>query len=246
MAIILRQICLVARDLEPVRDALEETFSLKVCYKDPDVGQFGLENILMPVGSQFLEVVTPIKADAPAVRFLDRRGGDSGYMVICQTTEPHEQAAIRARAVDLGIRIVLETTLEGHSFLQFHPADMGGSFLEADWDALNEPQGRWAPANERAWTDFVDTSRVQAIAGATLEAQDPAAVASAWSTVLGLPAQEADGGTFTIALANATLHFHPLPDGTAPGLAGITLKKAPGTDLSIPHADIGGVRIDLE
>src|SRR5690348_16129830 len=57
MSIRLRQICLVAEKLAPVLDDLKAIFALDVCFVDPAVAAFGLENSLLPVGSNFLEVV---------------------------------------------------------------------------------------------------------------------------------------------------------------------------------------------
>ena len=61
MSIRLRQIALVANKLAPVIDDLKAVFGLEVCYIDPGVGAFGLENSLLPVGNNFIEVVAPIK-----------------------------------------------------------------------------------------------------------------------------------------------------------------------------------------
>ena len=55
----LRQVCLVARELAPVEAALCDVFDLKVCHRDPAVGAYGLENILLPIGDNFLEIVPP-------------------------------------------------------------------------------------------------------------------------------------------------------------------------------------------
>ena len=49
-------------------------FGLEVCYRDPQIGRLGLRNILMPVGSNFVEVVAPVPAGTTAERYLDRRG----------------------------------------------------------------------------------------------------------------------------------------------------------------------------
>ena len=68
----LRQICLVARDLDLVVDDLCAVFGVKVCHRDPEVGQFGLRNALMPFGSNFLEVVSPLRDGTAAGRYLGR------------------------------------------------------------------------------------------------------------------------------------------------------------------------------
>ena len=72
----LRQIALVARELEPVVDDLCAVLGLEVCYRDPGVAEFGLHNALMPIGTSFLEVVSPDARGhhrGPAARAARRR-----------------------------------------------------------------------------------------------------------------------------------------------------------------------------
>ena len=80
----IRQIALIARELAPVVDDIRDVFGLEVAYRDPQVAAFGLESAVFPVGNQFLEVVAPTREGTPGGRYLDRRNGDGGYMVICQ------------------------------------------------------------------------------------------------------------------------------------------------------------------
>ena len=46
----LRQVALVARELEPVVDRLCSELGLSVCFRDPGVGAFGLHNALFKIG----------------------------------------------------------------------------------------------------------------------------------------------------------------------------------------------------
>ncbi len=48
MTIQLRQICLVAQELEPAIDDLTTILGVKACFVDPGVGKFGLENTSWP------------------------------------------------------------------------------------------------------------------------------------------------------------------------------------------------------
>ena len=72
MGLYLRQICLVGADLAAIRADLEAVFGTPVCHVDPAVGKFGLENILMAFGTQFLEVVSPTQPGTAAGRYIDR------------------------------------------------------------------------------------------------------------------------------------------------------------------------------
>ncbi|HAO43782.1 MAG TPA: hypothetical protein DCR53_25045, partial [Afipia sp.] len=71
----LRQICLVAPHLEPVVGDIAAIMGLTVCYRDPNVARYGLENALLPVGTTLLEVVAPFQGGTAAGRFIDKTGG---------------------------------------------------------------------------------------------------------------------------------------------------------------------------
>src|SRR5262249_57046707 len=101
-AVRLRQVALVARRLEPVAARPQAELDLGEPYHDPGVSEFGLENAVFALGDTFLEVVAPVQAGTTAGRYLDRRGGDSGYMAIFQV--PDVKVA-RARVAALGIRV---------------------------------------------------------------------------------------------------------------------------------------------
>ena len=122
----LRQIALVAAELEPVVEALRETFGLGEPFPDPGIDTFGLCNAVFPIGSTFLEVVSPTRPGTTAGRLLERRGGDGGYMVIVQSDS---LAVDRERVGALGVRIVWETKLDDAETIHLHPRDVGGAIL---------------------------------------------------------------------------------------------------------------------
>ena len=98
----IRQVALATRELEPVVEDLCTVLGVEVAYSDPAIKVFGLRNVVMPIGDTFLEVLTPVEPDTAAGRFLDRRGGDGGYMVILQTDDLDAE---RKRMTELGVRI---------------------------------------------------------------------------------------------------------------------------------------------
>ena len=57
----LRQICLVAPQLEPVISDIAAIMGLDICYRDGNVAKYGLENALLPVDTILLEVVAPFQ-----------------------------------------------------------------------------------------------------------------------------------------------------------------------------------------
>ena len=83
----LRQVALVAADLDSVVGELCSTLDLEVVFNDPGVGEFGLHNALMMIGDQFLEVVAPTTNGTTAGRLLDKRDGDGGYMAIYEVDD---------------------------------------------------------------------------------------------------------------------------------------------------------------
>lgn len=223
MPIHLRQICLVASQLHPALDQLSKTFSLPNCYVDPAVEKFGLENSLLAIGSQFIEVVASIAEDTAAGRFLQRRGGDGGYMVIGQVATLEEQAQLRQRAIDNQVRITYESERQSWNVMQLHPADMGAAFLEVDWDQQADMEGNWHPAGGSGWQKLDSTSVVRAISAVELQSDDPEALAEHWSEVIGSPVIEKRGDA-VVALANAELRFVLVRDGRGSGLAGVDLQ----------------------
>lgn len=222
MTIQLRQICLVARELAPVIDELADILGLERCFVDPGVGVFGLENTLLPVGRNFLEVVAPIREDTAGGRYLDRRGGDGGYMVITQADTRSNQQALRQRALENGVRVAHESERDGWNICQLHPGDMIAAFLEVEWDRHEDLCGHWMPAGGDGWQSNVRQDVTVDILGVELQGPDPAALADLWAKVLGLPLNTA-GAARSIALNNATLRFVEAADGRGPGLGGLDL-----------------------
>jgi hypothetical protein len=226
MSIRLRQIALVANKLAPVIDDLKAVIGLEVCYIDPGVGVFGLENSLLPVGNNFIEVVAPIKEGTAGGRYLKRRGGDGGYMVICQCESHAAQLERRERALSVGVRIAWERESGGYHVMQLHPADTGGSFFEIDWDAKGEVEGNWEPAGGNGWRSAKRTEIVSAYSAVELQSPDPAGLAERWSSIAGVPIRKDVRGRLEMRLDNASVRFVEATDGRGEGLSGIDIVVA--------------------
>lgn len=180
----LRQVALVAHDLGAAVAGLNRVLGIDVAFNDPGVATFGLHNAVLPVGTQFIEVVSPVQEGTAAGRQLARMGGDGGYMVIAHTDD---QAPFRARAESLGIRTALEAEDHGYKIWQLHPGDTGGSFLEIDFQpGGDDPHGPWTPAGP-GWQRFVRTNIVDSITGVELAVPDPGKTAARWREILGQP-----------------------------------------------------------
>ena len=87
----LRQLVIATNKIEVLADNICDLFELKRTFSDPELIVFGLENILIPLGDTFIELVTPVKENTSAERFLKKRGGDGGYMVIVDAIDLSEE-----------------------------------------------------------------------------------------------------------------------------------------------------------
>jgi catechol 2,3-dioxygenase-like lactoylglutathione lyase family enzyme len=227
----LRQVALVARDCGAVAGQLRHALGLGSPYHDPGVGRFGLTNAVFAVGEEFLEVVAPVQPDTAAGRYLERRGGDGGYMAIFQVPD---LAAARRRLAGLGVRVVWTADLPDIAATHLHPGDVPGAIVSLDWAA--PPQSwRWAGP---AWTGRAPAPGPGGVTGLTIEVNDPPAAARRWAAVLGLPG--AGGGNAAVVElpgSGQRLRFVPARAGHGEGIAAVTVARLTGG----PRV-IGGVR----
>ncbi len=119
----------VCKDLEASSDELCDTLGIEVAYRDPSVGKWGLANVVCPTGHDFLEIVSPTRDGTSAGRYIERRKGDGGYMVIIQVPDA---VAERRRVIGLGVRAVEEKDTPGYIYTHFHPSDTAGVLLSID------------------------------------------------------------------------------------------------------------------
>ena len=126
----------MAAELEPAAAALRAELGLGEPFRDPGVAEFGLVNAVFAIGDCFLEVVSPTRAGTAGGRYLERHGGDGGYMVIFDL-EDLESA--RGRAAELGVRVVWRIDLPDISGTHLHPADMRGAIVSIDGSARMAP-----------------------------------------------------------------------------------------------------------
>ena len=234
----LRQVCLVAHDLAKAEADVTEVLGLEVCHRDPNVGRYGLENFLVPIGTSFLEVVAPKTpgTETAAGRYLQRRRGDGGYMVImdCDDVAPW-----RTHMGTVGVRLVEDRAYEdtsgtGAHLMQFHPRDTGACIMEIDHHVGGDDlHGHYQWAGDH-WQDHVRNDRALEIAGVVLQSEEPDALAKRWAQILKRPRDQKFGAIF---LDNAAIDFAHARDGRGEGLAGIGISvKDKGTVLETAKA----------
>src|SRR3954451_16786042 len=170
----LRQVVLVARELDEFAGELRAELALGEPFADPGVGEFGLANAVFALGDQFVEVIAPKQDGTAAGRWLERHGGDGGYMLIFQLDD---LAAARARVKDMGIRVVWQADLHEISGTHLHPADTRGALVSLD-AARPAASWRWGGPG---WEDRAAPGRVD---GGTVKVREPGKTEQIWTDVL--------------------------------------------------------------
>jgi hypothetical protein len=182
----LRQICLAAAALEPAVRAIEQVLGLAVCYRDPNVARFGLENAVFPIGTSFLEVVAPTQPDTAAGRFLERSAGRGAYMVIFDCNDPERRAA---RAEVLGVRTATVFEHDGFRGFQLHPKDCRAAMLELDHtDGGDDPMAAYGPAGGTGWTHAIRSDVTRRLSRIRVASPRPEDLAGHWARIFELPA----------------------------------------------------------
>jgi hypothetical protein len=163
-------------------------------------------------------------------------------MVILQSDD---LAADRRRAESLGVRVVWEIALPDIATIHLHPRDLGGALVSLD-QARPPAAWRWAGP---AWEKHMRTGVVRRIAGAELQAADPAALASRWAEVLGRSASWDGADVHEVALEEGRLRFVPPRDRRGDGLAVVELEAADADRARRTARDRGlspdGTRIEI-
>ncbi|UFZ02469.1 VOC family protein [Bradyrhizobium ontarionense] len=202
----LRQICLVAPKLEPVVSDIAAIMGLEVCYRDPHVGKYGLENALLPVGPILLEVVSPTREGTAAGRFLDKTGGRGGYMAIFACDDPDGRAA---RANAMGVRTANVIDHPPYHGVQLHPRDCRAAFIELNHtDGSDDVLGPYPPAGPD-WTRAIRTDVTAALTEVVLQSPEPASLAAHWGRILDVATAADDHGGWQLTLPNAAIRVTP-------------------------------------
>ena len=253
MVLRLRQVAIVGNDYEETEAALSAVFDLRAAYRDPGnrpareagVSIFGLKNFVMPIGNQFLELVVPLE-DGPtsaAGRYLQRRGGPGGYMLLFQVPRS-EYGAHSEHLSEMGVRTVAggDISEEGSEAMHVHPKDLPGCLVELRWcENEDVSDGDWWPV-ERDWRDHRNTKFVDAICGAEIQTPDPLSLVERWAEVLQVPMTMLDGVP-TIPTIDGPVRFSEPSDDRPEGLGAIDV-RVPDAQLIADRAASFGLRCD--
>ena len=231
----LRQLVMVSSLRDPIVNSLCNLFDIKVSFNDPGVAHFGLENAVLPVGTDFLEVVSPVEENTTAGRYLDRRNGDGGYMVIIQVDD---FLAAKQSVKENNIKVVWESDHPEAKAIHLHPKQMGGAILSLDW--MNPKESwKWAGPN---WDKFVNTSLVNRFVGVEIQAENPEDMKNTWQSVLNLKNERVTGNQ--INLDNTWIRFLEDEDGRGSGVSAFCLEANDNDKLFEKASDLGLVYED--
>jgi hypothetical protein len=227
----LRQVALVAGDCDATARLLQEEFEWPEPFHDPGVGRFGLTNAVFAAGDTFIEVVAPVQPGTTAGRYLERRGGDSGYMAIFQMPDLGDA---RRRVAAAGVRVVWTADLADIAGTHLHPKDVPGAIVSLDW--ADPPESwRWAGPE---WTGHAPAHRYGGVRGLTIEVIDPDRAAARWADVLGLTVtHHRDAAVIVLTDAGQDLRFVP-STGSGEAITEVRLT----TDRDKPPVRLAGVR----
>jgi catechol 2,3-dioxygenase-like lactoylglutathione lyase family enzyme len=217
----LRQVAMIAPDLDPVVDRLRDVFDVEVCFHDPGVAEFGLRNALLLVGDQFLEVLSPIEDDTAVGRLLAKRGGAGGYMAIY---EVDDLDARLAHLADRDVRVVWAADLPDIRGRHLHPRDVGGAIVSLDEPV---PAGSWRWGGPDWPFMTAGSPTVDAISSVTVASEDPDATRRRW---------------VDLGIAEAVRFVSAGERGD--GIDGVAL-HAVDRSRAGEHFDIGGVEFTL-
>jgi len=232
----LRQIAMVGDQYDHTEQALREVFGLDVAYRDPGhrpgheagVSIFGLKNFVMPIGNQFLELVTPLEPGPTTAggRYIERRNGPGGYMLLFQVKRSDYELHLN-HLNDLGVRLVAggDISEAGSDAIHVHPKDLPGCLVELRWCENEEAvDGDWWPV-EKDWKEHRNTDMINAIVGAEIQTSEPDRLAQRWGELLQQNVVVSDGQP-AISTTDGAVRFVTPSDGRPEGLRAIDVEAS--------------------
>ena len=230
----IRQLVLVAEDRDKVVNDLCNLFKIEVAFYDPGIIHFGLENAVIPVGDTFLEVVSPVQENTTAGRYLERRKGDGGYMVIVQT---EDLAKEKERVESEGIQIVWNADRTEEEIraqgIHLHPKELG-TILSLD---TMDPPSSWLWASTN-WEEKVNTEVSNCLNGVHLQSKDPEVMMRKWEKALGREGIY-ENNQFVIKLNESRVVFVEDSDGRGEGIESFEISVKDKESVIKSSEDLG-------
>lgn len=221
-----RQVIFATPDPSGDSTLLRDSYALAQGFRDPLLLEYGIADETIPVGAeQYIELLSPSGDASPLHAWLARTGGPGGYGVAVQVPDI---AAIRERAIERGVKVLIDQEALGHRVMQLNPRQVG---ILLDLDGV---------ADRSTW--FWDDITPGPAAGATIDGvaeveigvPDPAATAALWASLLGV-----DQLSETTVDLGTTISFVAAERGA---ITAVTMYAAPGAAVS-PDTSMLGVTI---
>lgn len=237
----IRQVALCTDDVWREEQAIVSKLGVAGVHRDPP-NVFAMRNVVFAVGDTFLEILQPTADSTPSAKFLARRGGPGGYMLIMQVDD---LVAARARVDHLGIRIVYtEPPARRHGVeaeaIHLHPSDTGGAIMSFD---RMDPADGWAWAG-RAWEGHVHTEMVERIVAVELRSTDAEALATRFAALVDRPCSIDAAGAWSIELDDSTVYVVANRADGSDQLGAVEMRATDRADVGTVHV-IAGTEIRL-
>ena len=246
----LRQICLVAPQLEPVISDIAAIMGLSVCYRDGNVAKYGLENALLPVDTILLEVVAPFQPRHRGGAFhrKDRRPRRlHGDLLLRRSRRTRQACQGDGRA---------HRQRDHHApyhGVQLHPRDCRAAFIEFNHTAgSDDVLGTYPPAGPD-WQKSIRKDVTQALTGVEMQSPEPQGLAEHWGKIIGVAAGKkrqrrarAETAELQIPLRQGRERDHERADVQGRRRReGARCRKGEGYAVSGDAFDLGGVTFKL-
>lgn len=173
----LRQVAAMTRDLDASLKLWSGAFGLEECFRD-DLSGFGLVNVLLPVGDQFIELLAPEQPHSAGARFLERHG-EALYMTIF---EGSDAAALEQDLEANQLPVAWRSTNEEYTSVHLHPKAMSRVLVSVEHPTT---PGSW-PAAGHDWQRHVRTELISGIAGVGFITDSADADAGRWHRLFGI------------------------------------------------------------
>ena len=230
----IRQVALAASDLEKTDATLRRLLGCDQSYADPEIIYFGLDNRLFTLGDCFLEVVSPVQPNTAAGRFLDRRGGDGGYMVIVQVENLAQE---QVRLADTAIRTVFADDRGNAKAIHLHPKDVPGAIPSLD--EMRPPES-WLWAGD-GWEQRAGRY-VRGIRAVEIRSPDPKVTGLCWAEAYGIELLPA-GDRWRLEMGGTEIRFTHDAAATEPALMAIDIDAV---DLNVICAAADGLGLERD
>ncbi|OJD11013.1 hypothetical protein ACJ73_09631, partial [Blastomyces percursus] len=202
----------------------------EVIFVDPGVAVWGLENFIVPIGGDFIEVVSPTNPNTTAARRLSKNG-DGGYMIIMQTVDARKQRA-HIESKGLG-KVIFEHAHADSVFIQYHPKGIKGGVIPeldshdatpanpepvtsrfAPWHACGPDYASYSQGMKRT----ADLHLVDVTCRLAPGDEDTDAALKQWEETFGI-----SRGAEHLQFTNARMRFVPGMEGRSEGFTDVTI-----------------------